>query len=199
MPELRDTIDTLLFGMFLFGLLLTVGTALLGGVHLGGHVGHGGHAGHGEAQGWLPFSLTAGLVFLTWFGGVGFLLRRGADLPTLPALGLALLVGFGLASLVQRLLTLLGRSASSELDPGQVRVAGSFGVLSSPVRAGGIGEVVYELRGARQALPARCADGSPLPTGAEVVILRVERGIALVQPFDTLADHQLGAPSVPPP
>lgn len=193
MPELVDWLDTLLIGAFLFGLLLAVSTALLGGLHLDGH------GGHADSHGWLPFSLTGGLVFLTWLGGLGYLFRRGLDWPAPVAVVVAAVAGFALAAAVQRLLALLSRSEDGGLDPARTRVVGSLGVLASPVRSDGIGEVVYVMGGARQTLPARSADGTVLGRGDEVVILRVQDGIAYVQSFDPFIEPRLGRPEGTPP
>ena len=125
MPELVDWLDTLLIGAFLFGLLLAVSTALLGGLHLDGH------GGHADSHGWLPFSLTGGLVFLTWLGGLGYLFRRGLDWPAPVAVVVAAVAGFALAAAVQRLLALLSRSEDGGLDPARTRVVGSLGVPGS--------------------------------------------------------------------
>ena len=73
MLEVRDAADAILLGLFLFGLLLSAATLLLGVADLGMH--------HGQADdgGLLPTSLGALLVFLSWLGGAGFVLRRAAD------------------------------------------------------------------------------------------------------------------------
>ena len=61
---------------------------------------------------------------------------------------------------------------------------GSIGRVTSPIRANGVGEVVYEQGGVRQVIGARAADGLAIPRGAEVVVLRTIGGIAVVEPSD---------------
>ena len=56
--------------------------------------------------------------------------------------------------------------------------------VTSSIRAGGTGEVVYEQAGVRQVSAARAADGRAVPRGAEVVILNGERGVVLVEPAE---------------
>src|SRR5215208_5019516 len=70
MLEVRDPADAVLLGLFLFGLLLTGATLLLGVADLGVH-----HA-HADDTGPLPVSPGAFLVFLSWLGGVSFVPRR---------------------------------------------------------------------------------------------------------------------------
>src|SRR5919112_6105116 len=111
MPEVRDPADAVLLGMFLFGLLLTGATLLLGIADLGVH-----HA-HADDTGPLPVSPGAFLVFLSWLGGVGYLLRRAADWPLIAALPVAALLGIGVASVVQRAIRKLSNPDGSVLKP----------------------------------------------------------------------------------
>jgi hypothetical protein len=78
----------------------------------------------------------------------------------------------------------LNNPAGSVLDPEQYRLPGTIGRVSSSIRAGGVGEVVYEQGGARHVVGARATGNQALPQGTEIVILSVERGIATVEAFD---------------
>jgi hypothetical protein len=63
--------------------------------------------------------------------------------------------------------------------------------VSSSIRAGGTGEVIYEQAGVRQVVAARAPGAPELQRGTEVVVLSVDNGIATVQVLDefwTLAD-----------
>jgi membrane protein implicated in regulation of membrane protease activity len=193
MPEIRDTTDGILLGLFFFGLLLTVGALLLGVADLG--LDHGdGHDGGGP----LPASLGALLVLLTWLGGVTYILRSAADWPLIAALPVATLLGLGVAMVVQRAVRKLSDPAGSVLDPEHYRLPGTLGRVSSPIRAGGTGEVIYELGGVRQVVAARADGEQELPRGAEIVVLRVDRGTAIVDLFDpfTKLDRGDGTPAV---
>ena len=181
MPEVRDLADAILLGLFLFGLLLTAATLLLGIAHLGVH-----HA-HGDDSGPLPISAGAFLVFLSWLGGVGYLLRRAADWPLIAALPVAVLLGIGVASVVQRAIRKLSNPEGSVLKPEHYRLPGTLGRVSSSIRAGGTGEVIYEQGGVRQVVAARASGAEELPRGTEVVVMSVDRGIATVQVFDPFA------------
>jgi membrane protein implicated in regulation of membrane protease activity len=178
MPEVRDAVDAVLLGLFLFGLLLTTATLLLGIAHLGVHhdPGHDG--------GLLHASLGALLVFLTWLGGVGFLLRRAAEWPLIAALPVAALLGVGVGVVVQRAVEKLSNPAGSVLEPERYRLPGTIGRASSSIRAGGTGEVVYEQGGVRHAVAARTSGDRVLPPGTEVIVLSVDGGVAAVEAFD---------------
>jgi membrane protein implicated in regulation of membrane protease activity len=180
MPEVRDAADATLLGLFFFGLLLTVATLLLGFADLGLH-----HFDpHADDAGPLHTSVGAILVFLTWLGGVGYLLRRAADLPLLMALPIAALLGVGIAAVVQMAVRKLSNPAGSVLEPEQYRLPGTIARVSSSIRAGGTGEVIYEQGGVRQVMAARAARGEALPRGTEVILLRADDGIATVEVFD---------------
>ncbi|HEX5499259.1 MAG TPA: hypothetical protein VFX03_08535 [Thermomicrobiales bacterium] len=184
MFTIRDAIDAVLVGLFLFGLLLTLVTLLFGAADLGLH--HGGSDGDV-----VPFSLVALLVMLTWLGGLGFLLRRGADWPLPLALVAAAVVAVAIGGLVQRAIRALGRLGGAALQPKDFRLPGVIGRVSSTIRPGGTGEVLYEQGGVRHVVAARAASPNGLARGAEVVVLRVDRGTAIVDlfdPLDALAD-----------
>jgi hypothetical protein len=64
---------------------------------------------------------------------------------------------------------------------------GAVGVLNARIQPGVVGEVVYDLEGLHRSAPARSEDGSPISRGADVVIVRYERGIAYVSALDPLS------------
>ena len=183
MPDIRDTLDAVLIGAFLFGLLLTVATVLLGVADIGMDDGSGQDASP------IPFGLGALLVFITWWGGVGFILRRSLEWPVALALPVAALVGVAAGWLIQRAVRLLSRGQGSVLEPERYRLPGALGLVNASILPGGTGEVLYERGGTRHVVTARTADGVPLPTGVEVMIVSVEDGIALVERFDPYQDR----------
>jgi hypothetical protein len=77
------------------------------------------------------------------------------------------------------------------MRPEDYDVKGVVGRLASAIREGneGTGEVVYTIAGARRVDGARSVNGEALEKGAEVVILRVEKGIAYVQRWDQFASQ----------
>jgi membrane protein implicated in regulation of membrane protease activity len=169
---------------------------------------HGASPAHGAAlqmaalPGWL--SLAAGFTLswvnpLTiaaaalWFGGAGLIVEGalpGAMLvvPLVIAVAAALLG----AALVRALMAALVRSSTPPLHDG---ADGALGVINAPIRLDAAGEVVYTLEGLRRSAPARSVDGQPMPRGTNVVILRRERGIALVAPLDPLATLDPAVPA----
>jgi len=177
---INDALDAILLGSFLFGILFTVGAFLLGAADIGGDHSAGGD--HGADH---MFNITAILAFITWFGGVGYIVRNGTGLSWVFALVLALIAGIAAAWVVKQFITRILRSGET-LDPKDFQRVGTLARVTSTIRPGGVGEIVWEQRGARMVGSARSTSDSPLARGTEVLIMKVDRGIAIVEPFDGL-------------
>jgi membrane protein implicated in regulation of membrane protease activity len=185
---------------FAIGTVWTLATSILGGLHFGhghgwnvhhGHHGHhSSHLGHSHSSDigyWLgvltnPSSLA---VFLAWFGGVGFLLTRHSGLLFWVDLSIAATFGLIGAWLMASFLRFL-QSREKPLDPSDYEMVGVLGKTASPIRPGGVGEVIYVRDGARKPVCARSEDGVPIRRGEEVVVVRFERGIAYVRTWDAM-------------
>jgi len=191
---------------FAFGLAFTVASFLLGafgGGHalhipgLDGLLGHGdagGHAGGGDhGTGISPFNLSTISAFLTWFGGAGYLLERYSSLAGTLIVLVSTASGLVGGGIIFVTLARYVAPRLTEMRSEDYRVEGTAARVSSPIRAGGTGEIVYTLAGTRRSDGARCASGEALERGAEVVILRIERGIAYVERWDSYA-RQLDLP-----
>lgn len=192
------TLEVFYFVCFLVGFLLSLLTFLAGSVHApkgfhfhGAH-GHGhlhtGHSGHtrGPDTSWFNFgTITA---FLAWFGGTGYLLTRYSNIWVLFGLMLSALSGIGGAALVFWFMFKVLLAHEKDLDPADYDLIGVLGHLSGPLREGGTGEMIYSQEGFRRCAAVRNEQGNALPKGAEVVVLRYEKGIAYVRPWDELSD-----------
>jgi membrane protein implicated in regulation of membrane protease activity len=185
---------------FLVGLALSA-VSLLGGMgHFGGHVhmphaGHMPHLPHGtgshpsaiSARGgasipwWNAFSL---MIFLCWFGAAGYLLSRYGSFVALVVLVLAAICGFAGGAIIFLFLTKVLLPHERELTADETEVVGAVGHVSSAIRAGGIGEVVYEQLGARCSVPARSENGEPIQKQEEVYVVSYEKGIAYVKRWE---------------
>ena len=82
---------------------------------------------------------------------------------------------------------LIGAFARSSVEPLSAAAEGAVGELSAAIRADAVGEVIYVLEELHRSAPARTVDGTSLPRGAKVVIVRRERGMAYVSPLDPLS------------
>ena len=132
---------------------------------------------------WLsPLTLAAGAL---WFGGAGLvaegLVPAASGTVAVPLAVVAAVLG---AALVRAAMAAFVRASTPPLHGDAV---GAVGTLSAPIRVDAPGEVIYTLEGLRCSAAARSVDGTPLPRGTNVVIVRRERGIAWVEPLDPLA------------
>lgn len=162
--------------------------------------GAGGHAAggtHGAAGGgaskvtgaklsWL--NPSAGLAFLAWFGGTGYLLTQYYGVWYVLALGLAIVSGFAGAAIVSWFLVKVLLPHEIELHDADFELAGTLAKVTSSIREGGTGEITYSQGGVRRCAGARSSDGTTaLEKGSEVVVARYDNGIAYVTRWEEWA------------
>ena len=198
-----DWLANIFLSFFLFGLIFTFASLIFGWV--GGGAGGGGHdvhidvgGGHasadasgadvshaGHGPGWL--NLPTIMAAVTWFGGVGYLLRQSFGVFGWLAAILAVISGLiGGALMFMLLARVLWPMMSKPLDQRNYSLPGTPAKVVSAIREGGVGEIVYTKDGARFTAGARSDDNSAIAKGAEVVIIRYEHGLAYVRDIDAL-------------
>jgi hypothetical protein len=150
-----------------------------------------------------PLSLSTILIFLMWFGATGYIARTWGGLAAWLTVIPATVVGLIGAALVYLLLAKVLWRGQTHLDPANYDIRGTVARVTSPVRPGGTGEIVYMLDGKQRVDGARSVDDAALPAGAEVTIVRYTEGIAYVAPLQWADQNFLGDPveplSLPPP
>jgi len=154
------------------------------------HLGHGAAHGAGHARGGAHFSFFNPLTlaaFLTWFGGAGYLLVHLRHIWVYAGLALASLSGLVAAAFVFLFVAKVLMANEHELDPLDYDMIGVLGHVSSTIRRGGTGEMIFVQLGVRKPCAARSESGDPLAKGEEVVVTRYEGGIAYVRRWDELA------------
>lgn len=124
------------------------------------------------------FSLVA---FLCWFGGTGYLLHHAGVFGATLVLLFSVLSGIAGASLVFWFLAKVLMRRERTLEPEDTEMTGVIGRLSAQVPAGGFGEILYSQNGARRSASVRADDGQAIERGAEVIVMRYQRGIAYVR------------------
>jgi hypothetical protein len=211
------TWESFYFGCFLVGLFLSAfsllgcmghlgahihlphvphATHLPGAAHLPHGVSHAGHGAQGAGRGsatipwWNTFSI---MIFLCWFGAAGFLLTRYGGFVAGVVVLLALVCGVAGGAIVFFFLAKVMLAHEHELTADETDVVGVVGRVSAPIRAGGIGEIVYEQLGARRSAPARSEDGAPIQKEEEVYVERYENGIAYVRRWEDLPEMGQGS------
>ena len=184
---------------FIVGFSLTVISALSGVFHLhlpGMHHGHGGHAGHvhGGLHGHVDltqismFNFGTIAAFLTWFGGVGYLLSKYTGLLFWVAFSLSTVGGIVGAAIVFLFLTKVLLAHERPLNALDYEMVGVYGQLTSAIREGGTGEISFSQEGVRRGAPARSEDGTAIQKNTDVVVTRYESGVAYVRRWDDLTD-----------
>ncbi len=146
------------------------------------HIGHA-HGGGGSGFSFINFgTITA---FLAWFGGTGYLLTEYSALWFIAALVISLAIGVAGAVLVFWAVAKLV-AHEHPLDPEDYRMVGVLGRVSSRIRPGGTGEMIFSQEGARRSAAVRSEDGTEIPRDTEVVVTRYEKGIAYVRRWEDL-------------
>lgn len=191
---------------FTLGLSLTILSALGVFTHL--HIGHAHlhlHPAHGVAHTHLPgtqgaaartgvspvngFTLAA---FLCWFGGCGYLLARSHDFTMWVVLTLATMTGVAGGAILFWFLVRVLLPHEHELTAADTDILGILGLVTSPIRETGTGEIQFSQNGVRRFAPARSDAGVALPRGTEVVVMRYEQGVAYVVPWCELSGELSG-------
>jgi hypothetical protein len=152
---------------------------------------HGGGAPGIGDSGLSPFNLTTFLAFLTWFGGVGYLLTGRGHWGFLIILFAATAAGLFGAAILFGFLTKVLLKHERSLSFGEFEMVGVLGRITVPIRSGGgTGEIVYSQAGTRRSAGARSESGQAIVRGAEVVVTRYENGIAFVRLWEELARRE---------
>jgi hypothetical protein len=74
------------------------------------------------------------------------------------------------------------RTALGESD----EIQGQLAIVSREISLTGMGEISYEQLGRQVNIPARTLNDKPVPVGADVVIDRIENGVAFVEEWATV-------------
>jgi membrane protein implicated in regulation of membrane protease activity len=153
------------------------------------HVGAGqAVAGRGPEMPVVNFATVT--VFLAWFGGTGYLLTRHSSLLVTVIILLAIAAGLVGSAIIFWFIVKFLLTHDHALDPADYDRVGVLGRISSAIRKGGTGEIIFSQEGTRQTCGARSEDGEALARGTEVIVTRYERGIAYVRRWEEMADGQ---------
>jgi len=129
-----------------------------------------------------PLNLSTIMIFLTWFGATGYLLRS-YDTIALTSVIIATVAGLLGAALAWAFLAKVLWRGQTQLDPFNYRIEGVLARVSAPIRPGGTGEIIYMLDGKRRVDGARGDAPVAIAAGTDVAIVRFEKGLAYVIPL----------------
>lgn len=179
--------NALFLTVLLLGLVIGVRAMLLGTEHLPSGVKlpapHERKSEHvTDAEPSAVFNWASAAAFAFVFGLVGYLLTRFSGWSAPVRIVAAALAG-GAAITVQSLLIARWAipAARAEQTDERYLLQGTIGRISREVPASGAGELQYTLDNVTYTLPAREVAGTMLPPDVDVVIDRVEGGVAYVE------------------
>jgi hypothetical protein len=128
------------------------------------------------------FNLPAVAAFAVGFGAMGYPLASRTQLPVWGILLIAIATG---ALAISGMITLLARWAFRGISTASAgeehEIQGQLAVVTRVIARYAPGEISYEHLGMQIKVPARALSTKLLPVGAEVVIDRIEDGIAFVE------------------
>jgi anti-sigma factor RsiW len=140
---------------------------------------------------WISYiNLPTVGVAATLFGLVGYPLAKYSSLGPLPILAIAIaaaLVGAG--GMVFLIAGWAVPSAAREVEDERFILQGHFAHVIRAILADQPGEIEFEHEGKHQTLTARGLDGREVAQGTDVVIERVEEGVAYVELWSTIAQQ----------
>lgn len=198
-----DWIGTGYLIAFFIGIVFSAVTVFLGGLLEFGHggidaavggsfdvshdfaggEGHGGGFGSdpGHSLGVSPYSPMMVALFLTCFGGIGYLLHKLAHASIQVSLPISAVSGFVIAFGIFSGFAHLARSIQASSEPARVRLHGVQAEVITPIPAGGVGQIAYIASGARFNAPAQSEDGAAVAANEIVRIVRYIGGTAIVR------------------
>ena len=128
------------------------------------------------------FNLPALAAFAIGFGAAGYPIVRRTTLPGWSIILIAAATG---ALAIGGMITLLARWALRGDAPDSFsaheEIQGHLAVVTRDITTTELGEISYELRGREVRAPARSLTPKALATGEDVVIDRIEDGVAFVE------------------
>jgi membrane protein implicated in regulation of membrane protease activity len=128
------------------------------------------------------FNLPALAAFAVGFGAVGYPVTSRTNLPSWGILIIAVASGaLSVSGMIALLASwaLRGLSSSSPVDEHEIQ--GQLAVVTRDISWATPGEISYELSGQPTRVSAKALTEKVLPAGTEVVIDRIENGVAFVE------------------
>ena len=169
-----------MLGLYIFS--LAVGAPLLLWMVVAGDADSDGFGfdldGDGELTA-IPLSAIA--AFMATFGGIG-LIGDVTGAGFVLTLVFAIVAAVVIAVATQKLYKIAGdEEMSSEVTDAELE--GKIAKVALPVSGTHRGKIIVDIAGAREQMTASPADGSTIEPGEKVVIVRIDRGVALVAPL----------------
>lgn len=164
-------------GLYIFS--LAVGGPLLLWFAFAGDADADGFGGDADGDGPLSVIPLSSIAFVMAFFGAAGLIFDAVGTGAAVTLVVAAVVGVIAGTINSAAFAWLRRnSVSSEVSDRELE--GKIGVASMPIGPGRRGKITLEIAGAREWMTAVPADDSEIDQGSRVVIVGVDKGVALV-------------------
>jgi membrane protein implicated in regulation of membrane protease activity len=139
-----------------------------------------------------PLSPITIATFITVFGGVGVITTQLFEVSPGMSLIISLASGLGCAGLMYLFYSqfLIRSQGSSEVRRGEL--IGLNAEVTVPIGEGATGKVSYHTKSGRMSSMARSLDGSPIPRGQFVEIVRTIGPQVLVRPLEMESEEEKG-------
>ncbi|HZL71844.1 MAG TPA: hypothetical protein VFC86_05250 [Planctomycetota bacterium] len=181
-----EVVEVVYLVCFFVGFGFALISALLSGVFSGGaeaHVGAG-HDVHATAGDSVHFPLLSPVtlsMFISSFGGAGYIYHRSLGLGTASHVALAAITATAIAFAVAWLLWKVFQVTQGSSEAIVADLVGVEAEVITAIPAEGLGEIAYNAKQARYNAPARTVDGKSLGPHTVVKIVRVLGGTYFVE------------------
>ena len=191
-----EPVSVVYFVLFLIGFCFAVISFILSSLgHFGGHltgmdthgIDSGGHdtSGHASSDSSdaniSPVSPITIAMFITAFGGVGFIFQQIPGGSLMLSLPLAFISGFVIAGAAFYILYRLFKATQANSNYSRESLLGLEAEVITSIPSDGLGEIAYMTRGSRSNAPARSEEHNPIPTHSVVRMTRIVGNIFYVR------------------
>ncbi|MEK7400058.1 MAG: NfeD family protein [Candidatus Poribacteria bacterium] len=198
-----EPVSVVYFVLFLIGFCFAVISFILSSLgHFGGHltgmdthgidsgghdIGTGQHDTSGHASSDLsdtnisPVSPITIAMFITAFGGVGFIFQQIPGGNLMLSLPLAFISGFVIAGAAFYILYRLFKATQANSNYSRESLLGLEAEVITSIPSDGLGEIAYITKGSRSNAPARSEEHNPIPTHSVVRMTRIVGNIFYVR------------------
>jgi membrane protein implicated in regulation of membrane protease activity len=136
---------------------------------------------------YLPISPVLMMLFLTVFGGVGWILVDShPNMWVLLVILIGIILGFLVCSLVFFLVMKPLKNAENTSAPNPEELVGIKATVSETILNGGFGEIRYVVNGNSFTSPAKATNGSEIKAGKDVAICWIESYVFYVASLDDI-------------
>jgi len=182
-----DQFFLLCAGVGSFGVLLRLVSQFFGFAHgeVDGDFEMGDGDAHHAADGFKIISIHGLAAFFMMFGLVGFAANR-ENAPIVVSVVSGVIAGAVSVWVIARLFLMANKLQSvGNLDIN--KAAGSTGVVYMQIPKGASGRVVVNIGGRQREMDAAHINGDAVPTGAKIVVIRIDGSIAVVDLYSQAA------------